>query len=72
MTSVIFFRNSGSRFRGTCPATLTSPALGCRSPESIFSVVVLPAPFGPRKPTRSPGSTWKSMPSTALTSSYLR
>ena len=28
-------------------------------------VDVLPAPFGPRNPNASPGSTWKSMPSTA-------
>ena len=31
------------------------------------SVVVLPAPFGPRKPTISPGSTTKSTPQTAST-----
>jgi hypothetical protein len=28
-------------------------------------VDVFPAPFGPRKPNASPGSTWKSMSSTA-------
>ena len=31
-------------------------------------VVVLPAPLGPRKPTRSPGSMSNVMPSTAFTS----
>ena len=31
------------------------------------SVVVLPAPFGPRKPTISPGCTVRSMPRTAST-----
>ena len=30
------------------------PAVGWSRPESIFSVVVLPAPFGPRNPTTSP------------------
>ena len=30
-------------------------------------VVVLPAPFGPRKATISPGSTVRSRPSTAVT-----
>ena len=29
-------------------------------------VVVFPAPFGPRKPTISPGSTLKEMASTAV------
>jgi len=72
MTSVIVFRNSGSRRRGTWPATSTSPAVGCSRPESIFNVVVFPAPFGPRKPTRSPAPTLKSMPSTARTVSYDR
>ena len=31
-------------------------------------VVVLPAPFGPSRPTISPGATWKLTPSTARTS----
>ena len=39
---------------------------------SILSVVVLPAPFGPRKPTRSPAAMSKEMPSTARTSLYSR
>ena len=36
--------------------------MGCSSPDSILSVVVLPAPFGPRKPTISPGSIGKRHP----------
>jgi hypothetical protein len=32
-----------------------------------LSVVVLPAPFGPKKPTRSPVAIENEMPSTALT-----
>ena len=37
-----------------------------------MSVVVLPAPFGPRKPTISPGAMSNEMPSTARTSRVLR
>ena len=44
------------------------PLVGCSSPASILSVVVLPAPFGPRKPTTSPRSTVKLTPATARTS----
>src|SRR5690606_20921761 len=44
-----------------------SPAVGYRSPVSIFRVVVLPAPFGPRKPTISPGPTRNVMSRTAST-----
>ena len=49
------------------PTTVAEPAVGCSSVVSIRSVVVLPAPFGPRKPTISPGSTAKSTPHTAST-----
>jgi hypothetical protein len=35
--------------------------------SSILIVVVLPAPFGPKKPKISPSSTSKEMSSTALT-----
>src|SRR5690606_9029992 len=44
---------------------LARPPLGWIRPISIFMVVVLPAPLGPRKPNTSPGSTAKLMPSTA-------
>jgi len=44
----------GSRSRST-PATVAVPAVGLSSVVSIRSVVVLPAPLGPRKPTSSPG-----------------
>src|SRR5687768_12326705 len=33
------------------------PAVGSTSPIRILTVVVLPAPFGPRKPNTSPGAT---------------
>jgi hypothetical protein len=36
-------------------------------PVTIRIVVVLPAPFGPRKPTISPSSTVNEMPRTAST-----
>src|SRR5262249_40179494 len=41
-------------------------------PASIFSVVVLPAPLGPRNATISPGSMQKLTSSTAWTSLYWR
>ena len=35
---------------GTAPATIALPEVGLISPTSIRSVVVLPAPLGPRNP----------------------
>ena len=43
------------------------PAVGRSSVVSIRRVVVLPAPFGPRKPTISPALTVRSTPRTAST-----
>ena len=41
-------RVSATRSRdGSIPATLTRPEVGTRMPVSIFTVVDLPAPFGP-------------------------
>src|SRR4029079_16134701 len=48
------------------------PPVGWSSPLSIFKVVVLPAPFGPRKPTTSPGSMVNDTASTAVTSRVSR
>ena len=42
------------------------PLVGCNNVDSMFSVVVLPAPLGPRKPKISPFFTLKLMPPTAL------
>ena len=39
---------------GSCPRTETWPAVRCRKPSRICTVVVLPAPFGPRKAKISP------------------
>src|SRR5947209_6573659 len=62
-------RRTSSRSRTTsCPATRAWPAVGFASVQSMLIVVVLPAPFGPRKPNTSPGATSKSTPRTALTS----
>src|ERR671930_628233 len=72
MTSAICRRKARSRRQGTCPSTEASPAVGNSRPESIFRVVVLPAPLGPRKPTTSPAATSKETPATASTSRWVR
>ena len=36
------------------PATIAEPEVGAISVPSVRTVVVLPAPFGPRKPNTSP------------------
>src|SRR3546814_6460540 len=48
------------------PQTAMLPEVGARKPQSIFMVVDLPAPFGPRKPSTSPLATDKLMLSTAV------
>src|SRR3954466_3407635 len=57
------------RCAGICvtlsPATRMRPASGSSKPAIIRSVVVLPQPEGPRSAKNSPGSIFKSMPSTA-------
>src|SRR5579864_5242635 len=50
------------------PATRAVPPLGGMIVASMRSVVVLPAPLGPRKPKISPACTRRSTPSTATTS----
>src|SRR5215467_4638965 len=57
---------TGSASR-SAPATVAVPAVGRNSVVSMRRVVVLPAPFGPRKPTISPSSTSRSTPRTAST-----
>src|SRR2546427_13088226 len=44
------------------------PAVGVISPSSIWIVVVLPAPFGPKRPRISPGWISNDTPSTAVNS----
>jgi hypothetical protein len=55
MTRVIFFKKAFSRLWGTCPATRALPLVGWTRPVSIFRVVVLPAPLGPKNPHHLPG-----------------
>src|SRR6266542_6212197 len=47
-----------------------APDVGESTPRIMLIVVVLPAPFGPRSPTTSPGATWNKIPSTAETAPY--
>jgi hypothetical protein len=42
------------------------PLVGVTKPASIFIVVDLPAPLGPRKPSTSPLATLKDTSSTAV------
>src|SRR5665213_589639 len=49
----------------TFPAMLISPEVGCSSPATQRSVVVLPQPDGPSSTTISPAGTAKLTPSTA-------
>ena len=46
--------------------TSARPLVGGARPSSIRSVVVLPAPFGPRKPVTVPASSSNERPSTAV------
>ena len=54
--------------RTSRPETVSAPEVTGDTHVTILRVVVLPAPFGPRKPKHSPFSTLKSMPSTATRS----
>ena len=62
-------RTSSRSVTTSCPATRASPEVGLASVQSMLIVVVLPAPFGPRKPNTSPTATSKFTPRTARTSS---
>src|SRR5262245_45546542 len=48
------------------PATVADPDDGRRTVQRMRSVVVLPAPFGPRRPNTSPGRTVNRIASTAV------
>ena len=58
------FAPTGSSLR-SWPAMFTEPEVGGRIPLRQRSVVVLPAPLGPTRPSTSPGWTSKEMPRTA-------
>jgi hypothetical protein len=55
---------AGTPLRGL-PSKRTLPEVGFRRPESVLSVVVLPAPLVPMRVTTWPASTLKEMPLTA-------
>jgi hypothetical protein len=40
--------------RNSMPATVADPEVGASSVPSVRTVVVFPAPLGPRKPNTSP------------------
>ena len=65
MNPSAFLAASGST-RKSWPAIRTVPAVGCRMPAIMRMVVVLPAPFGPRKPKSSPAGTTRSRERTAV------
>ena len=57
-TTPVRSRSSGGWSAGSKPRTRTVPARsGGRKPSRISSVVVLPAPLGPRRPNTSPRAT---------------
>src|SRR4029079_12508821 len=56
------FDSPGSRK----PSTSSSPSSAMACAVSIFMVVDLPAPLGPRRPTHVPAGTSRSSPSTAV------
>src|SRR5215469_3007280 len=58
-------RTSPGRATTSYPASEAPPEVGRSSVASILIVVVLPAPFGPRKPKISPGATVNVTPRTA-------
>src|SRR5690242_9646003 len=57
--------------RTSKPATVAAPDVGGRKHVRMRMVVVLPAPFGPRKPTIWPFWTSNEMSSTAVLRAYL-
>src|SRR6185436_12206062 len=63
------FAASGACAR-SCPLIVMLPLVGLSSPAIMRMVVVLPAPFGPRKPWISPGPTERLTPSTAVNDPY--
>ena len=52
--------------KGRYPKTSIRPLEGMIRPDSIFSVVVFPAPFKPIRPVIAPLGIWKERSLTAL------
>ena len=61
-------RTPPGRRSARVPQTVTSPSSAASSVAMIRTSVVLPAPFGPRRPTTSPAETSRSTPRSAWTS----
>src|SRR5262249_23261984 len=51
----------------SAPLKMTLPAVGGSKPQMRLTIVLLPEPFGPMRPTISPRGTARSIPSTART-----
>src|SRR6266851_7484632 len=62
-------RAAGMRL--SIPKTLARPEVGCAQDSSIFTKVVLPAPFGPSNPKVVPRSTRRETSCTARNSCLL-
>ncbi len=56
--------------RKSCPITLAAPASAGIRVDRIFTVVVLPAPFGPSSAKTSPSPMLRSTPSRTTFSPY--
>src|SRR5690348_784286 len=63
-------RSARASRTGSRPRTRTVPWSGRRYPSQISTVVVLPAPFGPRMPVTSPRAALSVSPSTAVVWPY--
>ena len=70
MTPILSFASIGFFFRSN-PSTVMVPESKFVSVAMHLTVVVLPAPFGPRKPNSSPSRTLRLRWSTAVLSSNL-
>ncbi len=62
------WRTALASFAMSRPAMRTVPEVGARVVVRMEMVVVLPAPWGPMRVKKAPGSTAKETPSTALRS----
>src|SRR5881394_2411455 len=64
------WRQSWSALCGSVRRTVTSPEVRSRYPSRNSTVVVFPAPLGPRKAKICRGATSRSMPRTASSGPY--
>ncbi len=66
-TTPIARRTRSGSAATSIPATRAEPESAAARVERIFTVVDLPAPFGPRSPNTVPGAARKLNPRNALT-----